>query len=358
MRHAAPALDAAFAGRAMNKENRAMKLVILDGYALNPGDLNWAPLQALADCVIYDRTSEAEIVTRASDAEIILTNKAPLRASTLAQLPALKYVGVLASGYDVIDTEAATHRNISVTNVPEYSTRSVAQMVFALLLELTNHTDAHAEAVRKGEWSRCLDWCFRKAPVIELAGKTMGIVGYGRIGRQVAQIAHAMGMRVIATSGRTPAAIPAGVERRPLDGMLAEADVVSLHCPLTPATRGMIDASRIALMKSSAFLINTARGALIVEPDLAEALNSGRLAGAALDVLSAEPPAQSNPLLTAKNCLITPHIAWATFEARARLIQAAAENLAAWLGGRPQNVVNAVGVNAGSSIGTAQSSAS
>jgi glycerate dehydrogenase len=318
-----------------------MKLVILDGYTLNAGDLTWEPLSALAECVIYDRTCEEEIVARAKNAELVLTNKAALRASTLAQLPSLKYIGVLASGYDVVDVEAAALRNIPVTNVPEYGTRSVAQMVFALLLELSNHVDVHAKAVRQGEWTHSPDWCFRKSPLTELAGKTMGIVGYGRIGRQVAEIASAFGMRIMATSLRTPATIPSKTEWASLDQLLSQADVVSLHCPLTQATRGVIDASRIALMKSSAFLINTARGALIVEPDLAQALNSGRLAGAALDVLSAEPPPESNPLLTASNCIITPHIAWATREARVRLLLAAAENLSSWLSGHPQNVVNA-----------------
>jgi glycerate dehydrogenase len=323
-----------------------MKLVILDGYALNPGDLNWAPLLKLAECVIYDRTSEAEIVAHASDAEIVLTNKAPLRAATLAQLSLLKYIGVLASGFDVIDIEAATLRNIAVTNVPEYSTRSVAQMVFALLLQLSNHVDAHAEAVRNGEWTHSPDWCFRKTQLMELAGKTMGIVGYGRIGRAVAEIARAVGMRVMATTSRAPSTNPVQPEWTALDRILAESDVISLHCPLTPATRGLINATRIALMKPSAFLVNTARGALIVEEDLAQALNSGRLAGAALDVLSSEPPPESNPLLSASNCIVTPHIAWATREARARLIDAAAGNLRSWLGGHPQNLVNTVQVDA------------
>lgn len=320
-----------------------MKLVILDGYSLNPGDLSWDALLALADCAIYDRTQEEEIIARARDAEIILTNKAPLRASTLPRLPSLKYVGVLASGYDVVDIEAARLQNIAVTNVPEYSTRSVAQMVFALLLELSNHVAVHAEAARQGEWSRNPDWCYRKTPMTELADKVMGVVGYGRIGRQVAEIARAMGMRVMATSARMPATIPPETEWTTLDQILSRADVVSLHCPLTPATRGVIDADRISLMKPLAFMINTARGALIVEQDLAEALNSGRLAGAALDVLTDEPPSPSNPLLTARNCIVTPHIAWATYEARARLIQAAVENLRAWMCGRPQNVVNAAG---------------
>jgi glycerate dehydrogenase len=319
----------------------AMKLVILDGYAVNPDDLDWSPLLSLADCAIYDRTPEAEVPARAANAEIILTNKTPLRASTLAHLPSLKYIGVLASGYDVVDIEAAAARNIAVTNVPEYSTRSVAQLVFALLLELSNHVDVHAEAVRQGEWTRSPDWCIRKAPLIELAGKTMGIVGPGRIGRQVAEIARALEMRILATSTRAPAKVSAEMKWAPLERVLAEADVVSLHCPLTPATHRMVNASRIALMKTSAFLINTARGALIVEQDLADALNTGRLAGAALDVLSTEPPPETNPLLTARNCIITPHIAWATYEARERLIKAAAENLRAWLSGRPQNVVNA-----------------
>lgn len=317
-----------------------MKLVVLDGFTVNPGDLSWEPLQLLADCTIYDRTAESEILERAHGAEILLTNKTPLRADTLASLPHLRYVGVLATGYDVVDVERAAQHNIVVTNVPEYGTYSVAQMVFALLLELTNRVGIHDEAVRQGAWSRSLDWCFWQAPTVELMGKVMGVVGYGRIGRTVGQIALALGMQLIVTSRHRQEALPPGVRWEPLDDLLAQADVVSLHCPLQPSTRGMINAERISLMKPSAFLINTARGALIAEDDLANALRSGRLAGAAVDVLSAEPPSASNPLVAAPNCIITPHIAWATREARARLLGTAAANLHAWLNGSRQNAVN------------------
>lgn len=318
-----------------------MKLTVLDGYALNPGDLTWEPFQSLADCTIYDRTADEEIVARAAGADLVLINKAPLSASKLAQLPSLKYIGVLASGYDVVDIAAAARQNIAVTNIPEYGSRSVAQAVFALLLELTNRVDVHAQAVRQGEWSRNPDWCYRKTPLTELAGKTMGIVGYGRIGQRVAEIARAFGMRIVVASARARTEIPPQTEWADLERLFSQSDVVSLHCPLTPQTRGMIDAARIALMKPTAFLINTARGALIVEHDLADALNAGRLAGAALDVLSAEPPPSGNPLLTARNCIITPHIAWATREARNRLLETAVANVRQWLRGDPQNVVNA-----------------
>jgi glycerate dehydrogenase len=317
-----------------------MKLVVLDGFTVNPGDLSWEPLRSLADCTIYDRTAESEILERAHGAEILFTNKAPLRADTLASLPSLRYIGVLATGYDVVDVESATQRNILVTNVPEYGTYSVAQMVFALLLELTSKVGIHNEAVRQGAWSKSLDWCFWKAPTVELMGKVMGIVGYGRIGKTVGQIALALGMQVIVTSGHRPEVLPPGVRWEPLDELLAQADVVSLHCPLRPSTRGMINAERISRMKPSAFLVNTARGALIVEEDLANALGSGKLAGAAVDVLTAEPPSSTNPLVAAPNCIITPHIAWATKEARTRLLGTAAANLRAWLNGSRQNAVN------------------
>ena len=317
-----------------------MKLVVLDGFTVNPGDLSWEPLGLLADCTIYDRTAEPEILERARGAEILFTNKAPLRADTLASLPSLRYIGVLATGYDIVDVEKAAQHNILVTNVPEYGTYSVAQMVFALLLELTNKMGIHHEAVRQGAWSRSPDWCFWQAPTVELMGKVMGVVGYGRIGRAVAQIALALGMQVIVTSSRRPEALPPEVRWEPLDDLLAQADVISLHCPLRPSTRGMINAERISQMRPSAFLINTARGALIVEEDLANALRSGRLAGAAVDVLTAEPPSSSNPLVAAPNCIITPHIAWATTEARARLLGTAVANLGAWLNGSRQNAVN------------------
>jgi glycerate dehydrogenase len=323
-----------------------MQIVVLDGYALNPGDLSWQPLQALGRVTIHERTPEEQIVSRAADAEIVLTNKTPLRAETLAQLPKLRYIGVLATGYDVVDIEAASRQGIVVTNVPEYGTHSVAQMVFALLLALCNHVDLHSQAVKNGEWSRNPDWCFWKAPLTQLAGKTMGIIGFGRIGEQVARIALAMGMKV-AAHRRSPDPLHPLIEAygssfrwAALSELLETSDVISLHCPLTPETKGLINRERLQQMKPTAFLINTARGGLVVDGDLAEALNEGVIAGAALDVLSQEPPESDHPLFTAKNCILTPHIAWATKEAREKLLEIAAGNIRAFLEGKAVNVVN------------------
>jgi glycerate dehydrogenase len=317
-----------------------MKIAVLDGYCLNPGDLSWEGLKQFGEAKIFDRTPEAEVVVRAAGASIGLTNKTPLSAQTLRQLPDLRYIGVLATGYNIVDTTAARSQGIVVANIPTYGTASVAQFVFALLLELCHHVGGHADAVRAGEWSRSPDWCFWKSPLVELAGKTMGIVGFGRIGRAVGRIADALGMRVIAsdTNQSDPPAC-AGFRWASLEELLAESDVVSLHAPLFPETRGMMNARTLTLMKPSAFLINTSRGPLVVDHDLAEALGAGRLAGAALDVLSVEPPDPRNPLLAAPNCLVTPHIAWATREARARLMNLALENIAAFLAGEPRNVV-------------------
>jgi glycerate dehydrogenase len=306
------------------------KLVVLDGHTLNPGDLSWSALEALANVTVHDRTGPDQILKRSTGAELLLTNKTPLRSDTLQQLPELRYIGVLATGYDVVDTAAAVARGIVVTNIPVYGTESVAQFAFALLLELCHHVGQHAESVRKGDWSRNPDWSMAKTPLMELAGKTMGIVGFGRIGRQTARIAEAFGMRVIP--------VDISPDDTALHDLLASSDVVSLHCPSTPETRGMINSRTLALMKPSAFLINSSRGALVVEQDLADALNEGRIAGAGLDVLPTEPPSAS-PLLTAKNCIVTPHIAWATREARSRLMEFAAENVAAFLRGAPVNVV-------------------
>ena len=312
----------------------AQRIVVLDGYTLNPGDLNWDGLKALGEVQVHDRTPEAEVAARAAGATIALTNKTPLRAATLEKLPELRYIGVLATGYDIVDVQAARERGIPVTNIPTYGTHSVAQFTFALLLELCHHVSRHADDVRAGGWSRSPDWSYHVAPLVELAGKTLGIVGYGRIGRQVGAIGEAFGMRVIAHD------VGGGDGLVPLEQLLREADVVTLHCPLTPENRGFIDSARIALMKPSAVLINTARGPLVNEADLAEALNTGRIAAAALDVLSKEPPPAGNPLLTARNCLLTPHIAWATKEARARLMKIAVDNVRAFLDGKPVNVVN------------------
>lgn len=317
-----------------------MKIVVLDGFTLNPGDLDWAGLRALGDCEIHERTAPDEIIARAKDAEIILTNKTVLSRATLAALPKLKYIGVLATGFNVVDAAAAHERGVPVTNVPDYSTRSVAQLTFALLLELAHHAGHHAQTVREGRWSRSADFCYWDFPLLELDGLTMGLVGFGRIGRAVSELAAAFGMKVVVHSRRAPEKIPPGVRVVTLEELFRSSDVVSLHCPLTPETKQLMNAERLAWMKPTAFLINTSRGPLVDEAALAGALNAGKIAGAALDVLSVEPPPSSNPLLTAKNCLITPHLAWATRAARARLMQIAVANVAAFLAGTPKNVVN------------------
>ncbi len=314
-------------------------LVILDAFTANPGDLTWAALEALAPCTVYDRTAESEIVERAAGATLVLTNKTPLSDGSIAALPRLSYVGVLATGYNVVDVRAAQARGVTVTNVPGYGAPSVAQTVFALLLELTHGAGHHAGAVRAGRWSACPDFCFWDQPLVELAGRTMGIVGYGQIGRAVARIATAFGMHVIAVRRDGLPGREGEVAFVTMDALFRRADVVSLHCPLTADTHGLVNAARLDSMKPSAFLINTGRGALIAESDLAAALDTGRIAGAALDVLSTEPPPNDHPMLRAKNCIITPHFAWATREARARLIAIAAQNLQAFLAGHPQNVV-------------------
>lgn len=317
-----------------------MKIVVLDGYTLNPGDLSWDGLKDLGDVTIHDYTPADQIVARAQDAEILFTNKTPLTAATLAQLDKLTYIGVLATGYNVVDVKAAAARGVAVTNIPTYGTSSVAQMVFALLLELCHHVQLHSDAVRGGEWSASRDFCFWKTPLVELQGKTIGIVGFGRIGRQVAKIADAFGMRVLAQDKfQGPAPDLADFRWAELDELLAQSDVVSLHCPLFPDTAGLINQETLARMKPSAFLINTSRGGLIVDQDLSDALNRNQIAGAALDVLSVEPPPADNPLLKAKNILITPHISWATGEARARLMGIAVDNLKAYLAGKPVNVI-------------------
>lgn len=318
-----------------------MKIVILDGHAVNPGDLDWKPLEALGDLEVFERTSESEIVARARDAQTVLTTRTPISAATITQLRHLRYIGVVFTGYDEIDLEAARARNIVVTNVPTYASASVAQLVFALLLELCHHVAMHSDATRSGEWSRSRDFSFHKTPLVELQGKTIGIVGFGEIGRHVARIAIAMGMSVIANDAtRTDTPDWPGFRWCDLDELLVDADVVSLHCPLLPQTRGIINAASLSKMRPGCFLINTSRGPLIVEQDLADALNEGRLAGAGLDVLATEPPSANNPLLHAKNCIVTPHIAWATREARMRLIDTAKTNLEAFLGGHAVNVVS------------------
>ena len=307
---------------------------------MNPGDLNWSGLRALGDCRIYDRTSAAEVPARAADADALITNKTLLNRETIEQLPKLKYIGVTATGFNVVEVAAAKARGIPVTNVPAYGTRSVAQTVFALLLELTQRAGHHSRTVHDGRWVASPDWCYWDFPLVELDGLTLGIVGYGRIGQAVGRLAEAFGMKVLATTrtGAVPTGANVGVVDLPT--LLRTADVVSLHCPLTPETKGLINAERLALMKPSAFLLNTSRGPLIDDAALARALNSGQIAGAALDVLSVEPPPVDNPLLAAKNCVITPHIAWATKAARTRLLDMTVANLRAFVAGTPQNVVN------------------
>jgi glycerate dehydrogenase len=319
------------------------EIVVLDAHALNPGDLSWEPLHALGTCAIHARTPAGAVVARAARAAVVLTNKTPLGQAEIAALPALRYVGVLATGYDVIDVRAAAARGVTVTNVPAYSTDSVAQMTFALLLELCQRTGDHARAARAGRWHQSGDFAYYEHPLRELAGSTLGIVGLGRIGQAVARIGAAFGMRVIAAASERGAAAGAAelphVERAPLAEVFARADALSLHCPLTAATERLVNAERLSWMKPSAFLINTARGGLIDEPALARALAQGALAGAALDVLSAEPAPPAHPLLRAPNCIVTPHIAWATRAARERLLRIAIDNVRAFLAGAPQNVV-------------------
>ncbi len=318
-----------------------MKIVVLDGHTLNPGDNPWDDVAALGELTVYDRTPAEQVVERAAGAEIVLTNKTPLSDVTLGQLTRLRFIAELATGYDNIDVAAAGRRGIPVTNVPEYSTPSVAQHTMALLLELCNRVGEHAAAVRKGEWCRSPDFSFWNAGLVELAGLKLGIVGLGRIGGQVGTIARVLGMEILAHNRRhreAPEGLP--VTWLELSELFAAADVVTLHCPLTPENRGFVDRHLLGTMKRSAFLINTARGALVNEADLAAALNEGMIAGAALDVVSREPIAPDNPLLTARNCLITPHLAWASLAARRRLMATVAGNIRAFLAGSPVNVVN------------------
>lgn len=315
-----------------------MKLVVLDGYTLNPGDLSWDHLKQLADVEIHDRLPVDQIAARAKDADLILTNKVAISADTIAKLPKLKFIGVTATGYNIVDVAAAKARGITVCNVPAYSTASVAQLTFALLLELTHHVGLHAQTVRDGKWTRSADFCYWERPLVELAGLTLGLVGLGAVGKAVANIAKAFGMHVIGYSRSGPG--NSGVEGVSLDDVFRRSDVISLHCPLTPQTQHLINVDRLAVVKPTAFLINTGRGALIDEPALAAALHAGKLAGAGLDVLSTEPPQADNPLLKAPRCYITPHIAWASLAARSRLMGTAVENVRAFLSGNPLNVVS------------------
>ena len=316
-----------------------MRIVILDGYTANPGDLSWEPLREIGELTVYDRTRPEETVERARDAEIVLTNKVCLRRQELDVLPRLRYIGVLATGYNVVDIDAARERGIVVTNVPAYSTKSVAQMVFAHLLTVTNRTEHYAVQNREGRWAANSDFCYWDTDLTELAGKTFGIVGLGNIGRRVAEIALAFGMKVVARTSKSASEMPLGVEKRSLTELLRESDVVSLHCPLTDGTHHLINRQTLREMKPSAILINTGRGPLVDEQDVADALNGNRLSAYCADVLSEEPPHADSPLLQCPNAFITPHIAWATKEARQRLIDVAVNNVKAFVNKHPQNAV-------------------
>ena len=320
-----------------------MKIVVLDGYCLNPGDLSWEGFAAMGEITVYDRTpleDEEEIARRIAGAEVVLTNKTPLSRAIISGSKSLRYIGVLATGYNVVDIDAAGELGIPVCNVPAYGTSAVAQFAIALLLEICHHVGGHDQAVHEGAWSCCPDYCFWNWPLIELAGKTMGIIGYGRIGRAVGTVAAALGMKVVATGPHPWPAGTAAADWMPLEELLRCSDVVSLHCPLTPDTKGIIDRKAISMMKEGAILINNSRGPLIVEQDVADALNSGRLLAAGMDVADTEPLSPDSPLLTAKNCIITPHISWAPRETRKRLMDIAVENLRAFLDGRTMNMVN------------------
>lgn len=318
-----------------------MKIIILDGYTLNPGDLSWDELETLGKLEVFDRTPAEKVLERCKDAEVIFTNKTPLNADVIRQLDKLKYIGVLATGYNVVDVNQARQQGILVANVPGYGTDSVAQFTMALLLELCHHVQRHSDSVKNGKWAKSADFCFWDYPLIELAGKTMGIIGFGDIGRKVADIAAAFGMHVVATSRtQTNQSHRLNFQWVDLDALLEMSDVVSIHCPLFPETMGLINETTLGKMKRSAFLLNTSRGPIVVDKDLDDALKNGIIAGAAIDVLSIEPPLADNPLYEAEQCLITPHIAWASKEARQRLMSTAVENLAAFLAGRPLNIVN------------------
>lgn len=318
-----------------------MKIVVLDGYTLNPGDLSWDALEKLGELTVYERTPADKVVERARDASVVFTNKTPVTGDSIRQLTNLQFIGVLATGYNIVDTAAAKDRSIVVCNVPGYGTASVVQLTFALLLEHCLHVQKHSDAVMEGQWTGAADFCFWNYPLMELAGKTMGIIGFGDIGRQVADVATAFGMQLIGHSRtKSDQSHRKNFKWAELPELLQQSDVVSIHCPLLPETKGLLNKDRLQLMKPSAFLLNTSRGAIIAEQDLADALNNNVIAGAGIDVLSTEPPSKDNPLLHAKNCIITPHIAWATREARARLMQATVDNLTAFAAGKPVNVVN------------------
>jgi glycerate dehydrogenase len=324
-----------------NKGENFMKIVVLDGHALNPGDLSWSGFEKFGDVIVHERTSPDKFLERAKDADVLFTNKTPVREEFINQLPALKFIGVLATGYNIIDIEAVNRKGIVVSNIPDYGSYSVAQLTFALLLELCHHVQRHSDSVREGAWAASKDWSYWNYPLVELYGKTIGIIGFGSIGRKVGDMATAFGMNVLGTA-RTHSDQSHRKNFRWVDvpELLAQSDVVSIHCPLTPQTNGMINTKTLGSMKESAFLLNTSRGPIVADADLADALDRGVIAGAGIDVLSIEPPREDNVLFKAKNCIITPHIAWATKEARTRLMGMAVDNLRAFAEGRPINVVH------------------
>lgn len=317
-----------------------MKITVLDGYTLNPGDLCWDDFETLGELTVYMHTPKDEVLEHAKDSEILITNKVMLDSEIIGKLPKLKYIGVIATGYNVVDPEAARERGVTVTNIPAYSTMSVAQHVFALLLAVTDRPEHYAMEVREGKWSKCRDFCYWNTPLVELAGKKFGIIGMGNIGMAVAKIALAFGMDVMAYSSKDQVSLPDGVTKASLDDLYRECDVISLHCPLTDSTRHMINKESISKMKNGVILINTGRGPLVDEKDVAQALEDGKIGAFCADVLSTEPPSSDNPLLSAPNSFITPHIAWATKEARMRLMEIAVNNLKQFLAGTPVNVVN------------------
>ena len=319
-----------------------MKIVVLDGYTLNPGDISWEGMEAFGEVTVYDRTKAEDVVERIGDAEVVYTNKTPITKETMDACPGMKFIGVLATGYNIVDVAAAKEKGIPVSNIPTYGTAAVSQFAIALLLELCHHIGEHSDAVKAGEWTSNPDWCFWKYPLVELAGKNMGIIGFGRIGQDTGKIAQALGMKVLAYDAfKHPELESDTCKYVDLDTLLAQSDVISLHCPLFPDTEGIINKDTIAKMKDGVMIINDSRGPLIVEQDLRDALDSGKVAGAALDVVSTEPIQMDNPLLGAKNVILTPHIAWAPKESRQRLMDIAVDNLKCYVDGKPQNVVNA-----------------
>lgn len=317
-----------------------MKIVVLDGYGVNPGDLSWGKLGELGELTVYERTAPEEVLTRTEEAEIVLTNKVVLSADVLCKLPKLKYIGVLATGYNVVDTEAARAQGVAVTNIPAYSTDSVVQMTFAHILNITNRVAHYARENREGKWARSKDFCYWDTPLLELSGLTLGVVGLGNIGMKVARVARTLGMEVYAATSKSSSSLPEGIQKTTFKGLLGVCDILTLHCPLTPDTRELVNAKTLGMMKRGAVVINTGRGPLVNENDVAEALRSGQLAAYGADVMCQEPPREDNPLLAEPNAFITPHVAWATIDARRRLMKIAADNIKAFVEGKPVNVVD------------------